>query len=163
MLRFSVASHWITATRFFLCERQCSVFCTISVFIIPLSQQVNGNAPFFRAIFSVLGDIERIYAPFFFLPISSRLSAHKWVDWTALSGYAPFSPVYWWLTKQWNFLFQERAWEKSINFANDTEDHQRTERISPELVNGNRPEYAFLTQVWYLKIIFINFGGIYWY
>ena len=31
---------------------------------------------------------------------------------------------------------------KSINFANDTEDHQRTERISPELVNGYRPEYA---------------------
>ena len=32
----------------------------ISVFITPLSRQVNGNAPFFRAIFSVLGDIERI-------------------------------------------------------------------------------------------------------
>ena len=31
---------------------------------------------------------------------------------------------------------------KSINFADDTEDHQRTERISPELVNGYRPEYA---------------------
>ena len=30
----------------------------------------------------------------------------------------------------------------SINFADDTEDHQRTERISPELVNGYRPEYA---------------------
>ena len=28
------------------------------------------------------------------------------------------------------------------DFANDTEDHQRTERISPELVNGYRPEYA---------------------
>ena len=44
--------------------------------------------------------------------------------------------------KQWNFLFQERAWEKNINFANDTEDHQQTERISPELANGYRPEYA---------------------
>ena len=31
---------------------------------------------------------------------------------------------------------------KSINFAADTEDRQRTERISPELVNGYRPEYA---------------------
>ena len=31
---------------------------------------------------------------------------------------------------------------KSINFADDTEDHQRTERISPELVNGYRPEYV---------------------
>ena len=48
---------------------------------------------------------------------------------------------------QWNFVFQERVWEKSINFANDTEDHQRTERISPELVNGYRPEYADWSQV----------------
>ena len=31
---------------------------------------------------------------------------------------------------------------KSINFAYDTEDQQRTERISLELVNGYRPEYA---------------------
>ena len=31
---------------------------------------------------------------------------------------------------------------KSINFAYDTEDQQRTERVSPELVNGYRPEYA---------------------
>ena len=46
------------------CERECSVFCAISVFITPLSQQVNGNAPFFRAIFSVLGDIERICSVF---------------------------------------------------------------------------------------------------
>ena len=33
---------------------------------------------------------------------------------------------------------------KSINFADDTEDHQRTERISPELVNGYAPEYVIL-------------------
>ena len=31
---------------------------------------------------------------------------------------------------------------KSINFAYDTEDQQRTERVSPELVNGYRPEYV---------------------
>ena len=32
--------------------------------------------------------------------------------------------------------------QMQIDFADDTEDHQRTERISPELVNGYRPEYA---------------------
>jgi len=64
MLRFSDASHWTSANLVSLCERECSVFCAISVFITPLSQQVNGNAPFFRAIFSVLGDIERICSVF---------------------------------------------------------------------------------------------------
>ena len=39
---------------------ECSVFCAIWQSRTPFSQQVNGNAPVFRAIFSVFGDIERI-------------------------------------------------------------------------------------------------------
>ncbi|MDY4552219.1 MAG: hypothetical protein SPD54_10490 [Parabacteroides sp.] len=30
----------------------------------------------------------------------------------------------------------------SINFANNTVDYQQSERISPESMNGYRPEYA---------------------
>ena len=43
------------------------------------------------------------------------------------------------------------------NHADDTEDYQLTERISPELVNGYRPEYAdtkvpsVWTPFWYMK------------
>ena len=86
MLRFSVASHWITATHFFLFERICSVFCAIWQSITPFSQQVNGHAPFFRTIFSVFGDIERICSVFYavFEPFSNSkvggLNRSEWVD-----------------------------------------------------------------------------------
>ena len=47
---------------------------------------------------------------------------------------------------------------KSINFADNTEDHQRTERISPELVNGYRPEYAseLLAVFWYIQYVIVE-------
>ena len=86
MLRFSVASHWITATHFFLFERICSVFCAIWQSRTPFSQQVNGHAPFFRTIFSVFGDIERICSVFYavFEPFSGSkvggLNRSEWVD-----------------------------------------------------------------------------------
>ena len=86
MLRFPDASHWITATHFFLFERICSVFCAIWQSRTPFSQQVNGHAPFFRANFSVFGDIERICSVFYavFEPFSSSkvggLNRSEWVD-----------------------------------------------------------------------------------
>ena len=46
------------------------------------------------------------------------------------------------LLVEFTMSFRARVYEKSINFATDTEDHQQTERISPELVNGYRPGYA---------------------
>ena len=64
MLRFSAASYLIAATFIFLSERQCSVFGAIWVSRIPFSQQMNGNAPFFRAFFGVFSDIERICSVF---------------------------------------------------------------------------------------------------
>ena len=85
MLRFSIASHWIIATRVFPSERQCSVFGAIWASRIPLSQQVNGNAPFFRAFFGVFGDIERICSVFqaVFKPIFDSkvggLNRSEWV------------------------------------------------------------------------------------
>ena len=42
------------------------------------------------------------------------------------------------------YITRERFWEKSINFANDTEDHQRTERISPFWVGGYPPFSALI-------------------
>ena len=33
----------------------------------------------------------------------------------------------------------------SINFANNTVDYQQSERISPESMNGYRPEYAIIS------------------
>ena len=86
MLRFPDASHWITATDFFLFERICSVFCAIWQSRTPFSQQVNGHAPFFRTIFSVFGDIERICSVFYavFEQFSSSkvggLNRSEWVD-----------------------------------------------------------------------------------
>ena len=86
MLRFPDASHWITATHFFLFERICSVFCAIWQSRTPFSQQVNGHAPFFRANFSVFRDIERICSVFYavFEPFSSSkvggLNRSEWVD-----------------------------------------------------------------------------------
>ncbi len=50
--------------------------------------------------------------------------------------------------KAMNFSLSGESLRKNINFANDTEDHQRTERISPELVNEYRPEYAHLSCKW---------------
>ena len=44
-----------------------------------------------------------------------------------------------WIRKIWA---KRREFKKSINFAYDTEDQQRTERVSPELVNGYRPKYV---------------------
>lgn len=85
MLRFSIASHWIIATRVFPGERQCSVFGAIWASRIPLSQQVNGNAPFFGAFFGVFGDIERICSVFqaVFKPIFDSkvggLNRSEWV------------------------------------------------------------------------------------
>ena len=43
------------------------------------------------------------------------------------------------------YALSGKSFRKNINFAYDTEDHQRTERISPELANGYRPEYAVHT------------------
>ena len=86
MLRFPVATILIAATFIFLSERQCSVFGAIWVSRIPLSQQVNGNAPFFRAFFGVFGDIERICYVFqaVFNPIFDSkvggLNRSEWVD-----------------------------------------------------------------------------------
>ena len=85
MLRLSIASHWIIATRVFPSERQCSVFGAIWASRIPLSQQVNGNAPFCRAFFGVFGDIERICSVFqaVFKPIFDSkvggLNRSEWV------------------------------------------------------------------------------------
>ena len=47
---------------------------------------------------------------------------------------------------------------KSINFADDTEGDQRTERISPELVNGYRAEYAseLLAVFWYMQYAIVE-------
>lgn len=85
MLRFSAASYLIAATFIFLSERQCSVFGAIWVSRIPFSQQMNGNATFFRAFFGVFDDIERIYSVFLavFKPILALkvggLNRSEWV------------------------------------------------------------------------------------
>ena len=85
MLRFSVASSLIARTFTFRSERQCSVFCAISASDTPLSQQVNGYAPFFRAFFGVFSDIERLCSVFQadFNPIFDSkvggLNRSKWV------------------------------------------------------------------------------------
>ena len=85
MLRFWVASILIAATCIFPSERQCSVFGAISVSETLLSQQMNGNAPFFQAFFGVFGDIERIcsvfhavFMPFFGSKVGG-LNRSEWV------------------------------------------------------------------------------------
>ena len=86
MLRFSVANFLLAATCVFLSERQCSVLSAIVAYRIPLSQQVNGNPPFFWAFFGVFGNIERICSVFqaVFTPIFGSkvagLNRSDWVD-----------------------------------------------------------------------------------
>jgi hypothetical protein len=52
MLRFFAATFCVAGTSLFRGERQCSVSDTVLALLPPSLQGVNGNAPFFRAIFS---------------------------------------------------------------------------------------------------------------
>ena len=90
---FSSRKSWITATRSFLFERQCSVFWGDLAIKTPFLATGEWQCSVFFERFSAFSARLNGYAPYFF-QFHAGYSAHKWwIKPLRVGGHAPFSPL----------------------------------------------------------------------